>query len=75
MSKVEMILAEIKAIQEEYEYLEVLEEGPCGVFSAWPTGMPRGTNDMIAALLQREDVNEKIDILEDYYKKLEKLIS
>ncbi len=67
------VLYEIKEAEEQYSYTDRLICGPQGAFSAWPTGMPRGTNDPITALLQRVDVNEAIDKLEELYKKLSTL--
>ena len=56
------LIAEIREIEDDG--FEELDGGPQGIASAWPTGMPFGTNDRLAALLQRTDVNEAIDRLE-----------
>ena len=48
--------------------------GPSGLFSMWPNGMPKGTNDPEFALLQREDVNYAIDQLDQLYEELDQLM-
>ena len=79
MKKAEKILQcrqlveEIKKMEEKIKGLDKLEEGPAGIFSAWPTGMPRGTNNPIMALLQRMDVNKAIDRIEEYCQKLDEI--
>ena len=42
-----------------------IARGPAGIFSAWPDGMPRNMYDPETALLQREDVNDAIDRMEE----------
>lgn len=65
------LIAEIRAIEEKSS--DELDGGPLGIVSGWPTGMPYGTNDRLAALLQRMDVNEAIDRLEELGAELELL--
>ncbi len=67
------LVEEIKRMEKEIPGLRRLEEGPAGIFSAWPTGMPRGTNNPIMALLQRMDINEVIDRIEKYCLELEEI--
>lgn len=64
------ILAEIRKIE---EFLSWFENGPAGIFSAWPDGSTRRTNEPEAALMQREDLNEKIDRLEELYTELDQI--
>ena len=47
--------------------------GPAGIFSGWPSGMPRCRTDPETALLQREDVNEALDRLEELMALMETL--
>ena len=67
------IIAKIREIERENPGLERLEEGPVGIFSGWPTGMPRGSNNPIMALLQRMDVDEAIEKIEEYCAELDRL--
>lgn len=67
------LIEAIRQIENEHGYLQRLEAGPAEIFSAWPTGMPRGTNDPIMALLQRVDVNEAIDRIEAYCRELDEI--
>ena len=67
------ILAEIRRIEERSDVFSWFGNGPAGLFSAWPNGLPRGTNEPEAALMQREDVNEAIDRLEELYTELDKI--
>lgn len=73
--KARRIVDEIKKIEDENGVLGKVAEGPAGIFSVWPTGMPRGTNEWEAAIFQRSDVNNALDSLERLNKELDILLA
>lgn len=58
-----LLVQEIKEM-EESKVLNLVKCCPEGMFSGWPSGMPRGTNRPEMAVLQRCDVNDAIDQLD-----------
>ena len=64
----------VHEIRKLEELLGMVTDGPSGLFSAWPSGMPSGTNVRDAAMLQRTDVNEAMDRLDALYEKLDILM-
>lgn len=51
-----------------------IEGGPQNRLTAWPTGMPYGTNAPVMALFQRIDVNEALDRLGELHEKLDRML-
>lgn len=58
------IVIEIETLERQSRFLNQFIGGPKPVHSPQLTGMPRGTNDPEAALLQRNDTDEVIDKIE-----------
>ena len=58
------IVIEIETLERQSRFLNQFIGGPRPIHSVQLTGMPRGTNDPEAALLQREDACETIDKIE-----------
>ena len=58
------IVIEIETLERQSRFLNQFIGGPRPIHSVQLTGMPRGTNDPEAALLQREDTSETIDRIE-----------
>ena len=58
------IVIEIETLERQSKFLNQFIGGPRPVKSIQLTGMPRGTNDPEAALLQREDTNEVLEKIE-----------
>lgn len=58
------LIRKIAELESPYGLLAGICRGPQSTLSAWPTGMPYVGGDPETALLQREDVNEAIDLLE-----------
>ena len=58
-------MTKCEEIESLYSLLSDIARGPQGLFSAWPSGMPRMTGDYEIALLQRDDINDAIDRLEE----------
>lgn len=58
------IVIEIETLERQSKFLNQFIGGPRPVRSIQLTGMPRGTNDPEAALLQREDTDEVLEKIE-----------
>lgn len=58
------IVIEIETLERQSKFLNQFIGGPRPVRSIQLTGMPRGTNNPEAALLQREDTNEVLEKIE-----------
>jgi len=58
------IVIEIETLERQSKFLNQFIGGPRPVRSVRLTGMPRGTNDPEAALLQRADTDEVLDKIE-----------
>jgi hypothetical protein len=67
------ILMEIRKAEAEAEQFGWFGNGPQGIGSGWPDGMPYRTNEPEAALLQREDLNEILDRIEKLYSELNRI--
>lgn len=59
-----LIALQVKQLDEQIEFLNKYAGGPRPVHAAQLTGMPRGTNEPEAAIMQRQDYNDSIDELE-----------
>ena len=69
------LLSEIRELEKKGGLLDRFSEGPSGVFSAWPSGMPKNGYSREWALLHRSDVNGAIDRLDSLYAELNRLIN
>lgn len=58
------IVIEIETLERQSRFLNQFIGGPRPVHAVQLTGMPRGTNDPEAALLQRADTDEVLDQIE-----------
>ena len=58
------IVIEIETLERQSKFLNQFIGGPRPVRAIQLTGMPRGTTDPEAALLQREDTNEVLEKIE-----------
>ena len=58
------IVIEIETLERQSKFLNQFIGGPRPVRSPQLTGMPRGTNDPEAAILQREDTDEVLEKIE-----------
>lgn len=74
MNRYESLIGEIWEMGRSGGLLNRIARGPKGIFSGWPSGMPRITGDPEIALLQREDVNDEIDRLDELCEELFELI-
>ena len=68
------IVIEIETLERQSKFLNQFIGGPSPVRSVQLTGMPRGTNDPEAALLQRNDTDEVIDKIEDKSRELRSMV-
>jgi len=59
------IVIEIETLERQSKFLNQFIGGPRPMHGVQLTGMPRGTNDPEAALLQRSDTDEVIDKIEN----------
>jgi len=59
-----LIALQVKQLDEQIEFLNKYAGGPRPVHAVQLTGMPRGTNEPEAAIMQRQDYNDSIDELE-----------
>lgn len=64
------IVIEIETLERQSKFLNQFTGGPRPVRSVMPTGMPRGTNDTEAAIMQRNDADEILDKIEAKCKEL-----
>lgn len=58
------IVIEIETLERQSKFLNQFIGGPRPVHAVQITGMPRGTNDPEAALIQRADTDEVLDKIE-----------
>ena len=58
------IVIEIETLERQSKFLNQFIGGPRPVHAVQLTGMPRGTNEPEAALMQREDTDEVLDKIE-----------
>lgn len=68
------IVIEIETLERQSKFLNQFIGGPQPVRAVQLTGMPRGTNDPEAALLQRADTDEVLDKIEGKCAELRALV-
>ena len=68
------IVIEIDTLEKQCRFFDNFIGGPKPIRSVQLTGMPRGTNDPEAAILQRNDTNEFIDKIESKYAELREMV-
>ena len=68
------IVIEIETLERQSKFLEQFIGGPRPVRAIQLTGMPRGTNDPEAAILQREDTNEVLEKIEAKCEELREMV-
>ena len=64
------IVIEIETLERQSKFLNQFIGGPRPVHAVQLTGMPRGTNDPEAAILQRNDTDEVLEKIEDKCREL-----
>ena len=69
-----LLVIEIETLERQSKFLNQFIGGPRPVHSIQLTGMPRGTNDPEAAMLQRADTDEVLDKLEKKCAELRELV-
>lgn len=69
------LVIEIDALEKQSDFLNQYIGGPRPVHAVQLTGMPRGTNNPEAAILQRADYNDAIFELERKCEELRELLS
>ena len=69
------IVIEIETLERQSKFLNQFIGGPRPVRGIQLTGMPRGTNDPEAALLQREDTNEVLEKIEAKCAELREMVN
>lgn len=69
-----MLVIEIDTLERQSKFLNQFIGGPRPVRSVQLTGMPRGTNEPEAALLQREDTDDVLDKIEEMCRELRPLL-
>ena len=69
-----MLVIEIDTLERQSKFLNQFIGGPRPVHAMQLTGMPRGTNDPEAALLQREDTDDVLDKIEERCRELRPLL-
>lgn len=69
-----MLVIEIDTLERQSKFLNQFIGGPRPLHGAQLTGMPRGTNDPEAALLQREDTDDVLDKIEERCRELRPLL-
>ena len=68
------IVIEIETLERQSKFLNQFIGGPHPVRAIQLTGMPRGTNDPEAAILQREDTNEVLEKIEAKCEELREMV-
>jgi DNA-directed RNA polymerase specialized sigma subunit len=68
------IVIEIETLERQSKFLNQFIGGPRPVHAIQLTGMPRGTNDPEAAMLQRADTDEVIDKIETKCAELREMV-
>lgn len=74
MENYRYIVIEIDTLEKQCRFFDNFIGGPKPIRSVQLTGMPRGTNDPEAAILQRNDTNEFIDKIESKYAELREMV-
>ena len=69
-----MLVIEIDTLERQSKFLNQFIGGPRPVHAVQLTGMPRGTNEPEAAILQREDTDDVLDKIEERCKELRPLL-
>ena len=69
-----LLVIEIETLERQSKFLNQFIGGPRPVHAIQLTGMPRGTNDPEAALLQRADTDEVLDKIEKKCAELRELV-
>ena len=69
-----MLVIEIDTLERQSKFLNQFIGGPRPVHGTVITGMPRGTNDPEAAILQREDTDDVLDKIEERCRELRPLL-
>ena len=68
------IVIEIETLERQSKFLNQFIGGPQPIRSIQLTGMPRGTNDPEAAVLQREDTDEVLEKIESKCTELREMV-
>ena len=68
------IVIEIETLERQSKFLNQFIGGPRPLRAVQLTGMPRGTNDPEAAILQRQDTDEVLEKIEDKCKELRGMV-
>ena len=69
-----LLVIEIETLERQSKFLNQFIGGPRPVHAIQLTGMPRGTNDPEAAMLQRADTDEVLDKIEKKCAELRELV-
>jgi len=69
-----MLVIEIDTLERQSKFLNQFIGGPRPLRGVQLTGMPRGTNDPEAAILQREDTDDVLDKIEERCRELRPLL-
>ena len=69
-----LLVIEIETLERQSKFLNQFIGGPRPVHAIQLTGMPRGTNDPEAALIQRADTDEVLDKIEKKCAELRELV-
>jgi DNA-directed RNA polymerase specialized sigma subunit len=69
-----MLVIEIDTLERQSKFLNQFIGGPRPLHGVQLTGMPRGTNDPEAALLQQEDTDDVLDKIEERCRELRPLL-
>lgn len=69
-----LLVIEIETLERQSKFLNQFIGGPRPVHAIQLTGMPRGTNDPEAAMLQRADTDEVLDKLEKKCAELREMV-
>lgn len=69
-----MLVIEIDTLERQSKFLNQFIGGPRPLHGVQLTGMPRGTNDPEAALLQRKDTDDVLDKIEERCRELRPLL-
>ena len=69
-----MLVIEIDTLERQSKFLNQFIGGPRPVHAVQLTGMPRGTNNPEAALLQRQDTDEVLDKIEAKCQELREMV-
>ena len=69
-----MLVIEIDTLERQSKFLNQFIGGPRPLHGVQLTGMPRGTNDPEAAILQREDTDDVLDKIEERCRELRPLL-